>query len=116
MSGLFAGTPFERPVTCEICGEVMARCACPRNAAGRVTRPADQTATIHTEKRKGSRVVTVITGLDPHASDLAALLRTLKAACAAGGTIAEGAIELQGNHRDTSEKLLREIGYRVKKR
>lgn len=93
----------------------MTQCACPRDASGKVMRPSDQTASIRIEKRKGSRVVTVIKGLDPHASDLAALLRTLKSACASGGTIAAGAIELQGDHRDAAEKLLREMGYRVKK-
>ena len=116
MSGLFAGTPLERPVTCEVCGKILDECRCPRDAEGRVLLPRDQTAVLRREKRGKGKVVTTIAGLDHVASDLPAILRQLKAACATGGTISgeSDIIELQGDHRDTAERLLRDIGYTVK--
>lgn len=114
MSGLFAGTPLERPVTCEVCGKSLDECTCPRDAAGRVLLPKDQTAVISRAKRRRGKVVTTIGGLDPVASDLPALLKRLKRVCAAGGTITEGIIEIQGDQRDTAANLLRQAGYNIK--
>ena len=115
MSGLFAGTPLERPVTCEACGRVLEDCDCPRDAEGRVLRPRDQTAVIRREKRRKGKIVTVIRGLDPTASDLPGLLKQLKTICGAGGTITdEGTIEVQGDHRETVAQMLREAGYRTR--
>src|SRR5687768_722170 len=94
--GLFDGSKFERPVTCEVCGKAMGECVCPRDAAGRVLPPAKQTAVIRLEKRPGGRVMTLVEGLDPVASDLQALLKALKNRCAAGGAVAGSVIEIQG--------------------
>lgn len=114
MGGLFAGTPLERPVTCEICEKPLDQCACPRSAAGGVLLPKDQPARVRRERRSGGKIVTVIDGLDPSASDLPGLLRALKAACAAGGGVVGSTVEVQGDHRDKIVQLLRERGYPAK--
>ena len=114
MPGLFAGTPLERPVTCEVCGEVIAECRCPRTKSGRVLLPKDQPARVQRERRGGGKTVTVISGLDPVASDLPGLLKKLKTACAAGGGVNGETIEIQGDHRDKIVELLRAIGYPAK--
>jgi len=114
MSGLFDGTPLERPVTCEACGKPLDQCACPRNADGEVMPPKDQPARVGREKRRKGKTVTVITGLDPVASDLRAILGQLKSACAAGGTIREDRIEIQGDHRERVVAILRGLGYPAK--
>lgn len=114
MSGLFDGTPLERPVSCGLCEQPLARCACPRNASGAVLLPKDQPARVGREKRRKGKTVTVITGLDPVASNLDAILSQLKTACAAGGTINEGRIEVQGDHRDRALSLLQNLGYPAK--
>jgi translation initiation factor 1 len=114
MPGLFAGTPLERPVTCEVCERPLDACDCPRDAEGRVCRPRDQTAVVRVEKRTRGKVVTTIAGLDPAASDLEALSRRLKGACGAGGTVRDGAIEIQGEHRDAVAAVLRQLGYKVR--
>lgn len=113
MSGLFAGTPWERPVTCEICTQPLAECRCPRDAAGRRCRPADQPVRISREKR-GGKVVTLVRGLDPVASDPPALLKTLKRELATGGTCDGTVIELQGDHRDRLVERFRALGYPAK--
>lgn len=113
MSGLFDGTPLERPVTCANCGCALADCACPRNAAGDVTLPREQAIRIRREKRRG-KPVTVIAGFDPVATDMRKLLATLKTQCAAGGTINGDAIEVQGDHRERALKLVSDLGYSAK--
>ena len=114
MSGLFDGTPLERSVTCEACQKPLDQCACSRNAAGDVTLPQNQPARVGREKRGKGKTVTVITGLDPIASDLGAILGQLKSACAAGGTIRRDGIEIQGDHRERVLVILRDLGYPAK--
>jgi len=87
MSGLFDGTPLECPVTCQVCERPLDQCTCPRGASGEVKFPKDQPARVSREKRRAGKTVTVITGLDHVASDVGAIVRQLKSACAAGGTI-----------------------------
>lgn len=114
--GLFDGTKFERPVTCEICGRAVGECGCPRDAAGKVLPPSKQTAVIRVEKRPGGRIMTLVEGLDSSASDLPGLLKDLKGQCAAGGAVSDAGIEIQGDHRDAIALHLESLGYRTKRR
>lgn len=114
--GLFDGTRFERPVTCERCEKPLVECQCPRSAAGDLLLPQSQTALVGIEKRPGGKVVTLVQGLDPTAAKIDDLLKELKARCASGGTIKDGTIQLQGDHRPGVEKALRELGFKVKAR
>lgn len=114
MAGLFAGTSLERPVTCPRCEKPMDACACPRSAGGKITLPKDQPARVRREKRRG-KLVTVVAGLDPKASDAAALLKELRSALGCGGTLTdEHELELQGDHRDKLVALLIARGYPAK--
>jgi translation initiation factor 1 len=113
MAGLFDGTSLQRPVTCERCGKALLACICPRGADGKVLLPKDQPARVRREQRRG-KVVTVIAGLDPKASDLAGLLKQLKTTLGAGGTVADGEIEVQGDHRDKVVAWLIKKGYPAK--
>lgn len=114
MPGLFSGTPLERPVTCEVCGRVLAECRCPRAADGKVLLPRDQQARVRRERRAGGKWMTVVDGLDPGATDLGSLAKKLKAACAAGGGATETGVEIQGDHRERIVELLRGMGYPAK--
>jgi translation initiation factor 1 len=113
MAGLFDGTPLERPVTCEVCERPLFECRCPRDADGKVLLPRQQTARIRLEKRRKGKSVTTISGLDPAASDLPAILRDLKRRCSTGGTICDGVLELQGDQQQTAADALNEMGYKV---
>jgi translation initiation factor 1 len=67
------------------------------------------------EKRRNGKVVTTVRGLDPVASDLPGILKSLRQRCATGGTVGdEGTIELQGDHRQRVAEALRMVGYAVK--
>ena len=113
MAGLFDGTPWERPVTCERCEQPMAECCCPRNASGEITLPGQQAARVRREKRR-DKVVTVIAGLDPNASDLKKLLKEFRTLFGVGGTVKDGEIVLQGDRRDEVVERLKELGYPAK--
>lgn len=125
MSRLFAGTPFDIPPTCELCGQPEPQCACTHaeKEAAEVRRrvesarlaPQQQTATIRVEKRKGGRTATVISGLTAVANDLPTLLSHLQTACGTGGTVKskEDLVELQGDHIATARKCLVDLGYRI---
>ncbi len=112
--GLFDGTPLERPVTCAACGQASDRCACPRDARGNVVLPADQPARVRREKRRG-KWVTVVTGLDPVASDLPGLVKRLKRRCSAGGAVRDDGLEVQGDHCQAVMAELTALGYPAKR-
>jgi translation initiation factor 1 len=67
------------------------------------------------DRRASGRVVTVVTGLPGGRDEILTLARLLKAACGAGGTVKDGALELQGDHRDVVEAALRERGLRPRR-
>ncbi|MCX5691915.1 MAG: hypothetical protein NTV94_19335 [Planctomycetota bacterium] len=112
--GLFDGTSLERPVTCSRCEKPLAQCKCPRNATGKITLPGDQQARVQRERR-GGKMVTIISGLDPNATNLKDLLKTLKAKFSTGGTVGDGGtVEIQGDHRDALVTHLKSLGYAAK--
>jgi translation initiation factor 1 len=67
------------------------------------------------ERRASDRVVTSISGLPGSAAELAALVRALKSACGAGGTVKDRVVELQGDHRDAVEAFLAARGLKSKR-
>jgi translation initiation factor 1 len=70
---------------------------------------------VRLDRRASDRVVTVVTGLPGSAAEVTALSRELKTACGAGGTVKEGVLELQGDHRDRVGALLDARGLRWKR-
>jgi len=49
----------------------------------------------------GGKGVTTVTGLPLSPADIEALATRLKKRCGSGGTVRDGVIEIQGDHRDT---------------
>ena len=84
MPGLFDGSPLEHPVTCDVCEQRLEQCTCPRDESGAVLLLKDQPARVGREKRRAGKTVTIVTGLNPAASDLKLILARLETACAAG--------------------------------
>ena len=127
MTRLFAGTPFDIPPSCALCGHLEAECKCTpaeKIKAGQATEreqnrllPQEQVATIRVEKRKGNRKATVVSGLSMAANDLPKLLTELQAECGTGGTVKAKTetLELQGDHARQVQAALSRLGYRIAK-
>ena len=75
--------------------------------------PSDGVVRIFRDRSgRNGKVVTVIRGLP--ARELGARASDLKRACGAGGAVKEGAVEIQGDHRERIAARLRGLGYTVK--
>jgi len=66
-----------------------------------------------TKGRKG-KGVSLVSGLDLGEAALKTLAKQLKQKCSTGGTIKDGVIEIQGDHRDTLKAELEKLGHTVK--
>ncbi len=64
---------------------------------------------------RSGKGVSVITGLPLTGDALAALATQLKKRCGSGGTVRDGVIEIQGDHRDTLVQELTRLGYPAKR-
>jgi translation initiation factor 1 len=58
--------------------------------------------------------VTIVLGLQGTSEEIAALARELKAACGTGGTVKDGVIELQGDHRESAQAALSDRGLKAR--
>jgi translation initiation factor 1 len=67
-----------------------------------------------TKGRKG-KGVTVITGVPLPLTELKELGKALKKLCGSGGTVKDGVIEIQGDHRDRLVAELATRGWTVKR-
>ena len=84
-------------------------------AASAVPPPKRGNVRLRLDRRASGRVVTVITGLPGKAAEVVALAKALKAAAGAGGTVKDGALELQGDHRALVEEALLARGLQSKR-
>ena len=67
------------------------------------------------EKRGGNREVVILEGFPRGGFDMDGFAHELKRRCGTGGTVKGFSIELQGDHRDTLAKVLREHGFKSKR-
>lgn len=77
--------------------------------------PHQQTVYLHREsKGRGGKTVTLVKNLILSNADLKSLAKHLKQVCGSGGTVKEGMIEIQGEHREKIAAALEKMGYKVK--
>lgn len=97
---------------CPDCGKPKASCICKKKSA---TPTGDGVVRIQRQiNGRGGKTVTVITGLALEDAPLKALAKELKQRCGTGGAIKDGAIEIQGDHRETLRDELQKRGLTVK--
>jgi len=98
---------------CPACNKPIAGCICKSKktapAGGGVVRIGRET-----KGRKG-KGVTRISGVPLDSSGVVELGKELKRKCGSGGTVKEGVIEIQGDHRDKIFEELQKRGWRVKR-
>jgi len=92
---------------CPKCGLPKEICVCEDIAR------EQQKITIQIDKRRYGKMMTIVDGINAHDLDINALITQLKSRCACGGTIKEGRIELQGDHRNKVKEALEKMGFTV---
>lgn len=96
-------------VVCEVCGLPKEICVCEELAREQAP------LRVRIDTRRYGKAVTVVEGFTDD-SNVDSLAKELKRWVAAGGTVKDGHIELQGNHRVKVLTWLRGKGYTVEER
>ena len=99
---------------CPDCRQPTASCVCGQARAP--TPPTDGIVRVsHETKGRKGKGVTLIKGLGLDADALALLAKQLKASCGSGGTVKDGVIEIQGDHREVVVAAMLKQGRTVKR-
>ncbi len=86
-----------------------------RPAAAPSRAPNDGVVRVSRERGgRNGKTVTLVTGLAERGDELEARAAELKRLCGAGGTVRDGTVEIQGDHRERIALHLRGLGLRVK--
>jgi translation initiation factor 1 len=99
---------------CPACRQPIAACTCAVHAAQAPRGDGIVRVSRETHGR-GGKAVTVVRGVVGDAAALAALGKRLRTACGSGGTVKDGVLEVQGDHRDRVVDWLTREGYSVKR-
>ena len=100
---------------CSGCGWPKDRCVCSKKGETPAAIPARPVAKLRMEKAgRGGKMVTVVDGLPKNDAFLKELCGELKRLCGTGGTVQDGAIELQGDLRERIRPYLQQKHYIVK--
>jgi translation initiation factor 1 len=98
---------------CPNCRRAVRECVCPKGAPG-AAKPGSVRVGREVKGRAG-KGVTTIAGLPLPPAEIDALATRLKKRCGSGGTVREGVIEIQGDHRDVVVAELVKLGWPAKR-
>ena len=92
--------------------EICVKCGLPKELCMCETIAKEsQQIIVKTEKKKFGKIYTIITGIDQKEINIKELSKKLKSKFACGGTVKEGNIELQGNHKQHIKEFLISAGF-----
>lgn len=100
---------------CPGCRRPIVQCACKDTRGKAVRARAGFVRVARATQGRGGKAVSIITGLPLDDDALAALAAELKKRCGCGGTVRDGTIEIQGEHRDTLVAELVKRGYAARR-
>ena len=111
---LVYSTDSGRVTTCLNCGLSYNKCRCSEPA--QPPRKSDGIVRVRRDRKgRGGKTVTVIDGVMGSEEELSTLAQQLKKLCGSGGTVKDGNIEIQGDHREKVMAKLTSLGYKVKR-
>ena len=90
---------------CPKCGLPKPICVCETIAK------ESQRVRVYLVKKKFDKFSTLVEGLEKKSIDLKEVAKKLKSDLACGGTVKEGRIELQGDHRQKAKNSLVKMGF-----
>ena len=76
--------------------------------------PSQQRVRLLLDRKGGGKIVSIVRGLQESNDVLTVIAKDLKKGCGVGGSVKNGEILIQGNHREKIQKLLSKKGYTVK--
>ncbi len=99
---------------CPKCKKPVSACLCSKATASKPVSDGVVRVGRETKGRKG-KGMTLITGVPLPMDELKRLAKELKQKCGTGGTLKDGVIEIQGDHRDVLIEMLQAKGWTVKR-
>ena len=108
----------ENGLICPKCRKPASDCACSKKGKKSQPKPLFKPDGIirirrETKGRKG-KTVTAVFGFELDENSLKALAKQIKRHCGTGGSVKDGIIVVQGDHRETIKGFLTAQGYKVK--
>lgn len=107
------GNDSWRKLLCPKCHQLKKTCACSSESLD--SRKSNVARVSRETKGRRGKGVTVISDLPLDEDGLTELAATLKSRLGTGGTVKDGRIEIQGDHRERIVQELEGMGYRVKR-
>lgn len=91
--------------------EICSKCGLPKDLCICETMAKEEAKVrVYLDKRRYGKKMTIVEGIDKE-SDPSKIVKVLKSKLACGGTLKEGKIELQGDHRAKVKKILIQNGF-----
>ena len=100
---------------CSSCGKQSAECICKIKRKDTIPKGDGKIRVEKSTKRRKGKGVSLISGLPLKGPSLKELAKKLKQKCGTGGTVKNGVIEIQGDHRDFLVEHLNTLGYKAVK-
>ena len=110
-AGLVYSTEFGK--MCPGCNKPTVKCICQEKQS--IPKSDGIVRLMRETKGRRGKGITLITGVPLDNKGLKKLAKSLKQKCGSGGSLKNGVIEIQGDHRDVLEKELGRLGYKVKR-
>ncbi len=99
---------------CPACKNPWKKCTCGQQKSAPAPGDGIVRVSRETRGRKG-KGVTLVAGIPLDDADLKQLAKRLKSRCGSGGTVKDGVVEIQGDHRELLIAELQKEGYTVKR-